>query len=389
MNSRDNDDKQITDSLKKMPAIKSSREKEKLYSQISFKLNENKSGKSSPKIRFVPAFSIVMVLAILLISVSLLLNEGNLTTNSTPDEGKMENAVSNNGGKPTEKGDYGAAQSNQSNTLMMDKSFQSNVVAPVQDTKSIVHGAVTDEQAQFIIPVTFIVAETGDITKQYNKINDYLKDENWGKSIGEYMLADATLKINRSNNTVRVDLPKEYALNSAAEATMFEETLQSMFGPLQLKKAVFTRTINLGPIGSVKEIKIQRKQPSAYKLYNPAQTNQSFLIPVNLENEVEITTALNQMKQSQQEFPLQRTVPENVHFNIQKKGDLLQLTFSGNIKQNQKSLTMIEAILMTAKSYGFEVVEFKNTGINNIGSYSLTDPIQVPEGVNPVKTTSK
>ena len=39
---------------------------------------------------------------------------------------------------------------------------------------------------------------------------------------------------------------------------------------------------------------------------------------------------------------------------------------------------MIEAILLTAKEYGFDTVQFKNTNVKNIGRFDLEHPIQVP-----------
>ncbi len=46
---------------------------------------------------------------------------------------------------------------------------------------------------------------------------------------------------------------------------------------------------------------------------------------------------------------------------------------------------MIEAILMTAKSFEFSEVEF-NLGeeITQVNQFTLTDAIPVPDGVNPV-----
>ncbi|WP_174613633.1 hypothetical protein [Virgibacillus ihumii] len=392
MKSRDNDEKQITDSLKQMPVVKDKRKKDELYKQISSSLKEPQRVQASRKIPLVPIFSIVAVLTILLISVPFLMNEDNFLTNNSHDEAKMEKAVSDNRTntgqmKPGKESDFSAAQSNKKNMLRMDKNFQSHVVRSIKDTNSIVYGAVANQQAQFIIPLTFIVSETEDLSKQYNKIGSYLKGKK--RPPGDYMLAGAMFEMNRANGTVLVGLPKGFSLNSGAEANMFSKTVQSMFGPLQFDKAVFTRKVNLGPIGSVKALKINGIQNKAYKLYDPAQSERNFLVPVNMENKREITGAFEEMKQSEEEFHLQRTIPENIQISTHQKGESLQLTFAENIPRNQESLTMIESILMTAKSFGYKQVEFKNTGVHMIGPYQLTDPLNVPAGVNPIYTRSK
>lgn len=50
----------------------------------------------------------------------------------------------------------------------------------------------------------------------------------------------------------------------------------------------------------------------------------------------------------------------------------------------QELLTMVEAILMTAKSFGFDSVKFENMSIQQIGNYDLNNPIKDPNGVNPI-----
>ncbi|GAA0599661.1 hypothetical protein GCM10009001_14970 [Virgibacillus siamensis] len=385
MKSGDNDKKQVTDALKQMPPIKSGRHKEELYKQITSSLKEQNKKPSSPKIRFMPVFSIVMVLAILLFSVPLLMNERNISTNSSQDEAKLENASRSNFNDKS--GDHGPVQFNKKNILKSDNGLQSYVVGPEKNTESIVHGAVANKQAQFIVPLTFIVPETEGINKQYNNMGDYLNNENWLAS--EYMLSDAAFEINRSSGIVTVDLPKAFSINTGAEANLFNKTLQSMFSPLQIRKVVFTSKVNLGPIGNVNEVKINELHHSAYKVFNSAQSDHRFLIPVNTGDQTEITAAFDEMKQTEQELQLQPTIPENIQFSIRQKGDLLQLTFTDNIPENQESMTMIEAILMTAKSFGYKQVEFKNTGIRDIGFYHLMDPIRVPAGANPIYTESK
>jgi len=91
------------------------------------------------------------------------------------------------------------------------------------------------------------------------------------------------------------------------------------------------------------------------------------------------------MKEEDTAFHLTNTIPEEINFRITEDEKELVLEYTGKaiLENNEKYSVMIDAILMTAKSYGFESVRFDNIKIVRIGNYILEQPIKVPEGVNP------
>ncbi|WP_077326748.1 hypothetical protein [Virgibacillus siamensis] len=387
MKSRDNDDKQITDSLKKMPGIKNNWDKDELYRKISSRLNENTGRQTSRNGKLIPLFSVLMVLAIVLISVPILLEKNHLSTNSLHEQSHPEISVSDKqqGAANNQSGKQESASTtqHQANTLRKDKAFQSHVITSTTDSETIVRGAIADKQAQFIIPVTFIFPETISADQRYQLMDDYLT----GKLVkaGTYMLHDATFQVNPSKSTVVLNMPDSFSIQSSTEANMFTRTIQTMFGTNGIEKAVFTQKISLGPIGTVKELKVSQERKAAYKLYKPGHSGRSFLVPVTLDKGNGIKSAINKMKQNRKKFNIYSTIPDVVEVSVQGNNRVLEVTFSGDLKQNQENLTMIEAILMTAGSYGFEQVQFQNTGIQLLGVYNLSEPINVPTGANPVK----
>jgi hypothetical protein len=93
------------------------------------------------------------------------------------------------------------------------------------------------------------------------------------------------------------------------------------------------------------------------------------------------------MKKAQKPLNIYPTIPEDIQFRLTTLDDQLFITPDNDqvFQDEQRALIMIEAILMTAKSFGYEFVTFNHVStIDQIGPYQFSEPIEVPEAVNPV-----
>ncbi len=90
-------------------------------------------------------------------------------------------------------------------------------------------------------------------------------------------------------------------------------------------------------------------------------------------NEYEsIEDALLDMKKENQIYNLHPSIPNQFNFTVDVSNtEQLVLIFHNNVhlKENHETIRMIEAILLTAKEYGFDTVQFKNTNVKNIGPF--------------------
>ncbi|WP_099158396.1 hypothetical protein [Virgibacillus ndiopensis] len=404
MKSRYNNDKQVINLLKDMPKVKDSRDKNEIFQRISTQMKNEKTSIKQKKTYLIPILSSALVVAIMLVIIPVVLNnemfqrhEEKLSLNKAADS---SSSSGESGIKMNEQEDAALSNDKSNPELsLFSKSSENLVLTEIDAQSDIVHAAVSDQQGQYMIPVTFVIPKTEELESYYNKVETYLKAEEWG--VSGYLFKDATFKFDYTNNHVIMNLPKGFSLNhGSANATIFEDTLSAMFRHLGFKKVVFetdnNQAVDLGQIGNISELPIKPAQKSSYKLYQASDDKRKFLIPIPLKEQTEIEAALNGMKQNEETFSIFQTIPNKIGFNVdESSGDQLSITFAedNSLKETsitlQEKNTMIEAILMTAKSYGYNSVKFNNTGIDQIGIYNLTEAIKVPLAVNPIKNEEK
>ncbi|WP_067725401.1 hypothetical protein [Oceanobacillus damuensis] len=388
---------EIIDGLKGMPDITDDTDKEVLYSRISSVFSESHSTKKRKTDRkLIPILSTVAAAAIILMIPFMLQIDIFQSNNETAelfsvDETAYDDA-SHNSNKmesaneeqersvDTEDSEAERTEEMSEQNIDTNDSLTSFTTMESSEPYQIVYAAIPDNQQQFIIPISFLVPENADLEAYYNSLESYMDMEEM--ELNNYMLKDASFELEESE--VRIRLDDEFSIgDGSANAHIFEQTLSAMFTPYGIDKAVFQSEnggIDMGPFGVIEELSLNRNE-EIYKLYK----NQ-FLIPVPNSNNLSITDAIAEMKVEQTEFNINQTIPETVQYTADSSGNELILTLQDetSFENSQEVLIMIEAILMTAKSYGYEYVQFNNLPFDEIGNYNTSEPIKVPEGANPV-----
>ncbi|WP_249871894.1 hypothetical protein [Oceanobacillus saliphilus] len=391
MKQTEEEHQEIIDRLREMPEMKDETDKQVLYNRISSSVSNKEQVKSrNQKHKLVPVLATIMTAALIFI-IPFIMNQREqldlstesgteLATNS--DEAEYSRMMeSSDFEQDIEESEEQDINSMNELTITPEGELQSYVIQESNEPYKVVYGALSDPQQQFIIPISFIIDETADLEEYYNNLENYMNREDW--ITNDYMLKNASFELKES--VVLVDLENGFDIGEgSANAYIFEKVLVAMFTPYGISKAVFesdSNGIDLGPYGFVEELPLKREEEEIYKLYN----NQ-LLIPLPNTNNLSIGDAITEMKAEEEEFNLGRTIPEDIHFSIDSTGDQLILTLDeeSNFGNGQEELTMIEAILMTAKSFEYKFVQFNDLPYNQIGTYDTSEPIQVPEAVNPV-----
>ncbi|MBP2077827.1 hypothetical protein [Oceanobacillus polygoni] len=391
---RNNEDyEKIIADLKQLPVIEDKTDKSVLYSRISSKMADSQKVKSKKQIKIVPILATGMV-AVLLALIPFILNSTSdqradqsinhdvATTYDYAEEsdqvGSSEEQEANSGEATENSQEEALQQSNELRIAMDEVPTRSHVISADAD-ELLVYGAVADAKNQYVIPISFIVEESADVLEYYNQMAAYIQEDSWNTA--EYVLEGASFELNEADKEVLIELKDGFTLGEgSAHAYVFEQMLASMFTPLGIEKAIFKDGVDLGPIGFIEEMPLNQGE-TLYKLYN-----NEFLIPVPTSNELSIEEALVEMNLNEPEFNVAQTIPDEIQLEVQSSGSLLELTFDDvqEFTNEQDAVTMIEAILMTAKSYGFENVQFHNPPMQQISGYNLAEPINVPRAVNPV-----
>lgn len=403
MRSFDNEEKLIIEKLKRLPKINDNTDKDVLFARISQQLDK-KPGRIIRNKRLIPILSTAFAIALFLIVIPSLIN-----TNQSM-ESKEEYFTKESSDKSTEIG-IKSTDPNSDDKMDMDKEgtlesdqneemttqnhpgaeveqIESFVIQSVDDAHSIVYGAVADNQVQYVIPVSLLVPKENDIEAYYNELGTYLHESEWG--VSDYPFDQLTFNIDQEKAQVSMKFPENFSLGEGeANYHMFQLLLSAMFTPYGIEKVIFEtdngKGIEFGAFGTIPELDLEIDTKSNYKIFQATDASRKFLIPIPQE-ESTIEEALIDLKNSNEDFNVYKVIPENINITVEEEKNNLTIIFSEKIDSidPEKGVTMIEAILMTAKSYGYETVRFSNLMVDYIGPYDVTGPIRVPEAVNPI-----
>jgi hypothetical protein len=386
---------EIVDKLKDMPEVQDARNKEEVYSQISSKLNINHD-KTSNKKKFIPVASAAAAAILFITLMPVFFNTDTRQTSEEDamnqasdmeiEESKDDSAIQYNQ-ESSEQGDSPEKGRAEQEISLMETENESLVVQDINQNENIYFAGLSDIQEQYVIPIAFITSGERDLQSFYNNMDEYISE--WENGTGEYLFENVEFQIDQSNNEIALELQDDFSLaGGSSRANMFENILATMFRPYGTEKVSIQTAdgepAELAPFGKINEMPLQQENPSSYKLYEVEDIKTLIQIPNDAQTGIE--EAMMEMKEDEAEFHVYQTVPDDIEFTIEPEDLQLnfRLTNGADLTEDQESLEMIEAILMTAKSYGYEQVSFKNTDMEQIGPYNLTEPVPVPEAVNPI-----
>ncbi|MGM0942230.1 MAG: hypothetical protein ACQEWU_14930 [Bacillota bacterium] len=384
MNHNGDRDKHLIEQLNQLPKIEDKRSKEEIYQRISSAQHTKKSHKIFPVLGLVTAVAILFFM----IAPSIMdRNQQEMSDKSVNDvkqfnqESKEESGLGLEGEEQDMAGQGNILEKQDSSTVN-----SSLVVNETESSDQLVYAAVAEKQMQYIIPLTFIVPDSS-VNEAYNQLDQLIATTNQDNDI--YLFRDIKYQFDEENNQVSLNLPNGFSLgNGTATAGMFQRMLAVMFQPYQIERVKFTGNldnVDFDEMGRVKEMSIKETKTFSYKLYD--QAAQKRLIQVPNEEHETIVDAINKLKTSEESYHVERTIPKDMQFSIHSNDQSLRLEFrnDSSLTNNEEGITMIESILMTAKSYGYVEVQFENASIERVGEYDLTKPIPVPVAANPIK----
>lgn len=399
-------DEQLEQMLSKMPQIRDSRNPHEIYRNISLKGNNKKKNRW-----ILPSFAMAAVALLLFLLVPSLMND-NLVNMSgekySVDRGSEPEAV-----KAKAKQDDATNQIMEFNQDKDAKSEariadysdaqQEYVVRHLEEDEVLLTYGVTLDYVTFPTVVSLVVKSEGsnlveqleEYVPQFNELVQ--KNTNWG--IDEFptdYFANFSEVIDQDGvKVVRVDIADEIYPESFASAqmTQFGTALNSFRYLLEnFDHIELYRDGKYGiPNGDWKvenSINIEKESHKAFLYFLREGSNHKILVPTfeKLEN---ITEALEEMKKSyvNGDFKLNSTIPNSISVKeVNPVGDNLEITFETNAKleNNDTCILMLDAIMMTAKDFGYKTVTFKGA-IDQIGDITFGKPEPVPLAPNPIK----
>jgi hypothetical protein len=380
-------DHELEQLLQQMPKVKDHRDPRDIYQSLSLKAKKRKAPAwIVPSVASLAAVLLLFILApqvwqgIFQDSASKQESKDVLDNNST----KMEMAKI----MPDDDTKNGISSGNQDISIMAAPAETAIYEEELVEQQVITY-SIPDQNTQILVPVSVLVPKNSSWIELYQSQAEKLTEEQWGLS--DYFPLNATLSM-VDEKTMNIDVPEDHVYgNGSANETLFISFVEeTMSRNENLQKVTFSTNGNpgimFGNFGERFEVNKPETKQKSYFIFKPNIQNSPFIVP-GIEEFSDIATALESMRVGNDTYGLEPSIPAEFVFDINVSSqEQLILTFTGKeqLLDASKYVYSIEAILLTAKEFGYKSVKFENSPITQIGRFNMENEIKVPVAPNKV-----
>ncbi|MGP4070278.1 hypothetical protein [Halobacillus sp. B29] len=379
---------ELKELLGEFPKIEDKQNKENLYRSIEPKLNKRKR-RIAPWIT--PSMATAAVLLILAIVLPVLLSS--LPTNEysgSADQEESSTESANESGrdqaetteqKPSEIED---SSRNEDTTPSSDNNETESPFTLQDRSPDIESYVLPGKNGEVVVP--FTVIKPGD--QEDKNISSLVNPAEWG--LAEDLIKDLTFNIDEERNQAEVIFPDNFSISGSAYTSIISESIRWKLYPYEVKNIKLQTEsgspVVLGNLGKIETLPVVEQNRYYYQIYSDQGSERQFLVPIKAERELSIQEALNRMKEKHTSNNVDSAVPNHVTFSsVAVEGSVLTMTVEHESwASDQQLMMMIDAVLATAKNFGFNEVIFDNINHEINSFYNLNEPIPVPTFINPI-----
>jgi hypothetical protein len=373
-------DKELMELLKEMPKIEDYRHPRDIYQNLS-----HKRRKKIPWL--LPGVAAAAALFLFFILVPKLMDGNQISVEhakqDTAQEAKL--AKENNNSSGMANGDTQQDQASiQEKAELSNEQIATTAVYDVAvKNGTVLTYWIPDEEALNLVPVSTIVnnPDGQDLLTLYNENSANLDESKWG--LTDYYPLKATLSYDKNTGTLTVDVPADHPYGQGSTAELiFINTIKNIALEQNAQKIMFMTNGEPGlETGNdyYEEMDVSPVKNHAFFFYYSSGSEVPFLVH-SPETYKDIDTALLAMKSTIDTHRLQGINLEIT--DVSSSNQTVTITFADNINNDQQTVWSLEAILLTAKDFGFEKVIINNPPIDQLGPFDLTKEITVPQAPN-------
>ncbi|MFD0048545.1 hypothetical protein ACFVHQ_04245 [Actinomycetes bacterium NPDC127524] len=386
-------DDEIKKLLHQLPEISDKRTQGEVYQSLSsLKLFKRKRS-------WIPAvtaaFSLVIIL---LLSVSFFHERNHLSSQIS-----MKQANSTRADKQIDSGNLAAADAGNQKTAS-EKAVSGNVQGSggskdpagksedaMLSKNRIITIGVPDRQYNLIIPVSIKVKQFAESKRLevLKKNMDGLKGNILG--LGDYYPLKLTFTKNPGESSINIDIPAKS--RAIKDDQLFLRTIRQTMKYQHAAKFTLTENGKAGAsfpeTGWIREEKLPASFRQSYLIYQVEKKSPSYIVPyMEYDN---IGDALASAKKNPAIEGVKPSIPRALKWtkimeDKKEKKVTIFLSSDSELKDTKEGVQTVEAILFTAKDFGYEWVDFKNPPLAKIGHFQLNRAIRVPQAPNVISS---
>jgi hypothetical protein len=387
-------DEQLEELLRNMPKLNDHRDPHEIYENISKRLE-----KRPRKTWVIPSFATAATaLLIAILSINML---GEEKINHSADKSMKEEATTEQETSLRKEDSVAEDKASldtgkqENSTEMNDFTFQATeepttaIYDEDMGAMQVFTLAIPDNESQNMIPVSFLIEPVDEAEKlaQIEDVMATIDEEQMG--LDNYYPLQADLSIDEAVHALQVDVEADHMYQNGTSGEPFQDVINQLLVGLNLDKAVFTtnKTENGMSTGHdmIYDITKDEQRNLSFFLFYPTDITKPYIVPFT-ESYTTIQEALNEMKTNVETHDLiaPLLVDQIELVTPDETNKLLTITFNKDvqIEDTPETVQSIEAILLTAKSFGYEKVKFTNAPIDQVGRFQLLEEIKVPVAAN-------
>lgn len=386
------DEKLIEQQLRQLPKIEDKQSKDLLFERIQEKMQEQQiHQRKKQKNWVIPTVAAAAVFFLMLLIVPSFLNEQNMTKEDSLEgdfstreimieEDEDAHGIANIEMAP------GIASVEQDNYPVYLNAAQPIDLEYYNSQLAQLAVPVFSSAGEFVVTVSLLADGKTEIDR-FLAVRELFSGEVWG--IGRFPSFSINSIYEEKGGILVMDVPTgTFESLSATEDSLYKTILKETFWP-RFREIEFRSDGQLGVIwgqtGPITNLNLEQQNRSGYYFF---ETDTGFLLlvkgnSVNAPTGETLYETLLIMKQS--ELDGLQSIPEYLEFvTVEDQGDLVTIHFQeGTIFEDSSlNLAIIEAILFTAKDFGYSFVKFKGVEPTSVGHYLLTETLVIPEKVN-------
>ncbi|MGM0834891.1 MAG: hypothetical protein ACQEV7_01960 [Bacillota bacterium] len=419
-------EEQLEKLLRQMPIVKDDRDPKQIYREVHVALN-----KKPRSFNVMPALALAAAVLIFAIISPLFLQNLN-GSNSSMDHatrnsdgaGFMESAERDDSGDSAEEESVGiqsvdkeARLDKADSEIAMDDAKESDtddmailsadqptfVVSDVsEETEKVITIGVSAKDAMsndgvFSFPISVVVPkiDEGSYINDLEKIRYELDYDKLGLSIPHLNDGAVISAAENEDGTKKavIEVGSLYTGYSSTQAFTFadqvEETFRLHFSTVEYTNNGSSKNVEMAGYVKNGPEDLQKLRKKAYLKYKGSQDGPTFLV-LSQKDYVNVQEALKAMKTAPDQDSGSRidaSVPKTIEITrLQAEGDLVKIVLSSTsiLENTEETIFALEAMMMTAKEFGFKQVVFETSQSGNIGNVPLNEAVKVPLAPNPV-----